>query len=298
MDRTIPVEEIYRTLLEMEESDWIEAKSLRRDSTRSLLETVCSFANEPHLGGGCILVGVAKDRERHDGRFWVDGVDSPDKAQADIATPAGAKHRASRPRPARSGRERSHAPLLPRPSAHPDRPLRQPHRNHQRRLVPQAGRGAWNAREPDSEPHARQRLPRHEPRRNQGNRHPSHAPPSVRGAPGPADLRVRPPRRHVHGPTASPPLSRRIRSRVASPVRGMRPRRRTEDRARLPSRNRRDRQHDLSADDRLGLHPCRRRTPEDATTRPFGSERPRHSRLLWPRPGVCGEKLRQSGNVA
>ena len=86
MDRTIPVEEIYRTLLEMEESDWIEAKSLRRDSTRSLLETVCSFSNEPHLGGGCILVGVAEDRERHDGRFWVDGVDAPDKAQADIAT--------------------------------------------------------------------------------------------------------------------------------------------------------------------------------------------------------------------
>ena len=86
MDRTIPVEEIYRTLLEMEESDWIEAKSLRRDSTRSLLETVCSFSNEPHLGGGCILVGIAEDRERHDGRFWVDGVDSPDKAQADIAT--------------------------------------------------------------------------------------------------------------------------------------------------------------------------------------------------------------------
>ena len=46
MDRTIPVEEIYRTLLEMEESDWIEAKSLRCDSTRSLLETVCSFSND------------------------------------------------------------------------------------------------------------------------------------------------------------------------------------------------------------------------------------------------------------
>lgn len=86
MDRTIPVEEIYWTLLEMEESDWIEAKSLSRDSAKSLLETVCSFANEPHLGGGCILVGVAEDRERHDGRFWVDGVTEIDKAQADIAS--------------------------------------------------------------------------------------------------------------------------------------------------------------------------------------------------------------------
>lgn len=70
----------------MEESDWIEAKSLSRDSAKSLLETVCSFANEPHLGGGCILVGVAEDWERHDGRFWVDGVTEIDKAQADIAS--------------------------------------------------------------------------------------------------------------------------------------------------------------------------------------------------------------------
>ena len=68
MDRTRPIEEIYRTLLEMEEAGWIEAKSLRVDSSKSLLETVCAFANEPHLGGGCILVGV-EDRERHDGQF-------------------------------------------------------------------------------------------------------------------------------------------------------------------------------------------------------------------------------------
>lgn len=86
MDRTRPIEEIYRTLLEMEEADWIEAKALHGNSYKSLLETVCAFANEPHLGGGCILVGVAEDRERHDGRFWVDGVEHPDKAQADIAT--------------------------------------------------------------------------------------------------------------------------------------------------------------------------------------------------------------------
>lgn len=30
MDRTRPIEEIYRTLLEMEEADWIEVKSLRK----------------------------------------------------------------------------------------------------------------------------------------------------------------------------------------------------------------------------------------------------------------------------
>lgn len=86
MNHSRPIEEIYRTLLEMEEADWIEAKSVQRDTSKSLLETVCSFSNEPHLGGGCILVGVAEDRERHDGRYWIDGVNDLDKVQSDIAT--------------------------------------------------------------------------------------------------------------------------------------------------------------------------------------------------------------------
>ena len=32
MDKTRPIEEMYRTLLELEEADWIEAKALRGDS--------------------------------------------------------------------------------------------------------------------------------------------------------------------------------------------------------------------------------------------------------------------------
>ncbi len=62
------------------------AKSLRNDTSRSILETVCSFSNEPGLGGGMILIGVAESKNADGPRYVVDGVDDPDKAQLDIAT--------------------------------------------------------------------------------------------------------------------------------------------------------------------------------------------------------------------
>ena len=44
--------ELLDLLNDIDEQDWLEAKSLRDDTSRSILETVCSFSSEPGLGGG------------------------------------------------------------------------------------------------------------------------------------------------------------------------------------------------------------------------------------------------------
>ena len=78
-------EELFRQLNETDESESLEAKALSRDTTRSIMETVWSFSNEPGLGGGVILLGVAEN----DGagpRYVVENIEDVDKAQLDFAT--------------------------------------------------------------------------------------------------------------------------------------------------------------------------------------------------------------------
>ena len=77
---------ILETLNDVDEQDTLEAKSLRDDTSRSILETVCSFSNEPGLGGGVIVIGVAESKDADGPRYVVDGVEDPDKAQLDLAT--------------------------------------------------------------------------------------------------------------------------------------------------------------------------------------------------------------------
>lgn len=78
--------ELLDLLNDVDELDWLEAKSLRDNTSRSILETVCFFSNEPGLGGGVILIGVAESKNADGPRYVVDGVDDPDKAQLDLAT--------------------------------------------------------------------------------------------------------------------------------------------------------------------------------------------------------------------
>ena len=78
--------ELLDLLNDIDEQDWLEAKSLRDDTSRSILETVCSFSNEPGLGGGVILIGVAENKTGDGPQYLVDGVADPDKAQLDLAT--------------------------------------------------------------------------------------------------------------------------------------------------------------------------------------------------------------------
>ena len=78
-------QELYKLLSESDECVWIEAKG-ESDSAQSLMESVCSFSNEPGLGGGYILLGIGEDTKALDNRFLIEGVENPDKAQLDIST--------------------------------------------------------------------------------------------------------------------------------------------------------------------------------------------------------------------
>ena len=81
-------QELFELLNELDETDSLEAKSLHEDSTRSIMESVCAFSNEPGMGGGVILLGAreAKDVDLDAPLYVAEGVDDPDKAQLDIST--------------------------------------------------------------------------------------------------------------------------------------------------------------------------------------------------------------------
>ena len=70
-------QELFELLNELDETDSLEAKSLHEDSTRSIMESVCAFSNEPGMGGGVILLGAreAKDVDRDAPLYVAEGVD-------------------------------------------------------------------------------------------------------------------------------------------------------------------------------------------------------------------------------
>ena len=79
-------EELFEILNDTDECPWIEAKGIG-DTTTSIMETVCSYANEPGLGGGYILMSVsADDFESAATHYKIDVMPDPDKLQSDIAT--------------------------------------------------------------------------------------------------------------------------------------------------------------------------------------------------------------------
>lgn len=77
--------ELFEILNDQDECPWIEAKG-GGDSSHSVMETVCAFANEPGLGGGYILMGVALDTTTVLPQYKIRGVNDPDKFQRDFAT--------------------------------------------------------------------------------------------------------------------------------------------------------------------------------------------------------------------
>ena len=79
-------QELFRQLNDVDETANVEAKALSRDSSRSIMETVCSFSNEPGLGGGVILLGVAENDKTGGTPYVVEGIDDTDKAQLDFAS--------------------------------------------------------------------------------------------------------------------------------------------------------------------------------------------------------------------
>lgn len=67
----------------------IEAKLCKDSADRSVMESICAFANEPGLGGGDIILGVRADEADETGerlRYTATGVADTDSIQKDIAT--------------------------------------------------------------------------------------------------------------------------------------------------------------------------------------------------------------------
>lgn len=79
--------ELLERLNLLDENERIEAKAAS-EIGKSLLETVCAFANEPGLGGGWLLLGVIREDLALFPTYEVQGIDQPDKLSADLATQA------------------------------------------------------------------------------------------------------------------------------------------------------------------------------------------------------------------
>lgn len=78
-------QELLESLSLLDENERIEAKRAQ-DAGKSMLETICAFANEPHLGGGWLLLGVVPDEQALFPGYAVEGVAHPDKLSADLAS--------------------------------------------------------------------------------------------------------------------------------------------------------------------------------------------------------------------
>ncbi len=77
--------ELFQLLNQQDECDWIEAKG-GHESSHSVMETVCSFSNEPGLGGGYIILGIAEDKTALFPQYKTVHIADPDKFQRDFVS--------------------------------------------------------------------------------------------------------------------------------------------------------------------------------------------------------------------
>jgi ATP-dependent DNA helicase RecG len=77
--------ELLENLNLLDENERIEAKRAS-EAGKSVLESICAFANEPGLGGGWIALGIAREEMALFPAYEVDGVAHPDKISSDIAS--------------------------------------------------------------------------------------------------------------------------------------------------------------------------------------------------------------------
>lgn len=77
--------ELLENLNLLDENERIEAKR-SSEASKSVLETVCAFANEPGLGGGWIALGVVREELALFPAYEVEGIANPDKITSDIAS--------------------------------------------------------------------------------------------------------------------------------------------------------------------------------------------------------------------
>lgn len=79
------LKELIDQLNHSDECNFIEAKT-GTAIDKSILETVCAFSNEPGLGGGYILLGVAEETQSLFPSYEIKGVTNPDKLQLDLSS--------------------------------------------------------------------------------------------------------------------------------------------------------------------------------------------------------------------
>ena len=78
-------QELLQRLNLLDENERIEAKRAQ-ESGKSILQTICAFANEPGLDGGWLLLGVTREEMALFPGYEVEGVPNPDKLSADLAS--------------------------------------------------------------------------------------------------------------------------------------------------------------------------------------------------------------------
>ena len=84
-DESMNAHDLLESLNLLDEHEQIEAKR-GSEAGKSVLETVCAFANEPGLGGGWLLLGVVREELALFPAYEAEGVAQPDKVAADLAT--------------------------------------------------------------------------------------------------------------------------------------------------------------------------------------------------------------------
>lgn len=77
--------ELLESLNLLDEHERVEAKR-SHDVGKSILETICAFANEPGLGGGWILLGVQREEDALFPAYEVEGLPQPDKLISELAS--------------------------------------------------------------------------------------------------------------------------------------------------------------------------------------------------------------------
>lgn len=77
--------ELFEELNAQDETTEVEAKGAG-PINRSIMETVCTFSNEPDLGGGYILIGADKEQSNLFPSYTAEDIGDTDKLQSDLAT--------------------------------------------------------------------------------------------------------------------------------------------------------------------------------------------------------------------
>jgi ATP-dependent DNA helicase RecG len=77
--------DLLESLNLLDENEHIEAKRAS-ELGKSVLETICAFANEPGLGGGWLLLGAVREEMALFPAYEIEGIEQPEKLGTDIAT--------------------------------------------------------------------------------------------------------------------------------------------------------------------------------------------------------------------